>query len=381
MPKILFLDQSGKLGGAELCLLDLARFYRETCLVFLFEDGEFEKELEKTNINYQVSKITTIKVKKNSGFIKSLGSLKSLIVLAIDIAKVAKDYDIIYANTQKALVVGALASIFSRRPLVYHLHDILSLKHFSVSNQRIAVTLANNIASLVICNSKASQSAFIEAKGKEELTTVIYNGFNFQKYQINCTKTTEYKQRLGLEDKFIIGSFSRLSPWKGQHILLEALSHCPKDISVIFVGGALFGEDDYLNQLTHQLEHLGLNNQVHFLGFQTDIIPLMKMCDLIVHTSVLPEPFGRVIVEAMLCGKPVIASNAGGATELISPETTGWLVEPEDYQQLSRVIQTIKINPEQAQAVAQQARLEAQQKFNLDQINQLTSEVLANITK
>ena len=106
---------------------------------------------------------------------------------------------------------------------------------------------------------------------------------------------------MGLGDRFVIGHFSRLSPWKGQHILLEALVHCPADVVAILVGDALFGEQDYVQTLKAQVESLGLQNRVHFLGFRSDIVPLMHACDVVAHTSTAPEPFGRVIAEAMLC--------------------------------------------------------------------------------
>ncbi|MEG3933503.1 MULTISPECIES: glycosyltransferase [unclassified Microcoleus] len=89
----------------------------------------------------------------------------------------------IYANTQKALVVGALASFLSRRPLVYHLHDILSTGYFSPTNLKVAVTLANPFAPLVIANSKASQAAFLEAGGRSDIIDVVYNGFEPEVYQ------------------------------------------------------------------------------------------------------------------------------------------------------------------------------------------------------
>ena len=88
-----------------------------------------------------------------------------LIPLVLKAAQLIRDCNLIYANTQKALVVGAMASLLSRRPLVYHLHDILSLEHFIATNLRLAVMLANRFASLVIANSKATQSAFVTAGG------------------------------------------------------------------------------------------------------------------------------------------------------------------------------------------------------------------------
>ncbi|MFM7438577.1 MAG: glycosyltransferase, partial [Snowella sp.] len=234
--KILFLDQSGQLGGAELSLTDVAQFYQENCLVGLFADGPFREFLEQRQISVQILATTPIKVSKNSSFFESLSSISIITPLIARVVKLARQYDLIYANTQKALVVGALASFFSRRPLVYHLRDILSADHFSRTNRILTVSLANHFASVVIANSQATQTAFIEAGGRKEITTVIYNGFAPNKYQCSENEIQRVRQQLGLEGVFVVGHFSRLSPWKGQHLLLEALVHCPSDVTAIFVG-------------------------------------------------------------------------------------------------------------------------------------------------
>lgn len=371
--KIFFLDQSGKPGGAELCLIDLAKPYKD-CLVGLFADGPFKDLLQQQQIPVQVLATQLIQVRKESNLAKGLGSVSSLIPLIVRVALLSRNYDLIYANTQKALVVGALASLFSRRPLVYHLHDILSEDHFSPTNRRIAVTLANR-ASLVIANSEASQAAFVAAGGHPHLTEVVYNGFEPSLYTSGTNKS-QLRQQLGLDARFIVGHFSRLSPWKGQHILLEALTHCDEDVTAIFVGEALFGEQEYVKQLHSEVARLGLQQRVRFLGFRSDIVPLMTACDLIAHTSTAPEPFGRVIVEAMLCGRPVVAAAAGGAIELVEPEKTGWLVSPGDSLQLAAAIAQCRNQPESAATIANRARATATQRFNLTTINQQIAQLL-----
>ncbi|MEQ8757643.1 MAG: glycosyltransferase [Coleofasciculus sp. G1-WW12-02] len=377
--KILFLDQSGKLGGAELCLTDLAKPYRNHCLVGLFADGTFRELLEQQQIPVQVLTTEPILVKKDSGILQSLGSMSSLVPLIIKVTQIARDYELIYANTQKALVIGAFVSLFSHRPLVYHLHDILSSDHFSVTNRRIAVTLANRFASLVLTNSQATQAAFIAGGGRSELTQVVYNGFEPKQYKTRATDSHQIRQQLGLDGQFIVGHFSRLSPWKGQHILLEALAQCPPEVSAILVGDALFGEQKYVQHLHQQVTELKIKERVQFLGFRSDIVPLMKACDLIAHTSTAPEPFGRVVVEAMLCERPIVAVAAGGVIELIEAEKTGWLFSPSDSQQLAQIITTCRNQPERAAIMAQQAQIQASQRFNLNTVNQQIAQLLDRV--
>ncbi len=372
--KILFLDQSGKSGGAEICLLDIAKPYQKNCLIGLFEDGPFRSLLDKNQIPVQVLGHKPIQVHKGSNWRTGLRSLGQIIPLIAQVIEISRHFDLIYANTPKALVIGALASFISGRSLVYHLHDILSTEHFSPANLRLAVTLANR-STLVIANSQASRSAFIAAGGRPEIVEVVYNGFRPEQYRIAASSI---RAELGLEQRFIVGHFSRLSPWKGQHVLLEALTHCP-DMTALFVGDALFGEQAYVEQLHHQVEELGLSDRVRFLGFQSDVVPLMQACDLITHTSTAAEPFGRVIVEAMLCGKPTIAAKAGGALELVDHGVNGWLVPAGDAAQLAEMIHQMRQDWPQTIALAHQAQTQVADRFHIDQINQQIHQLLTRV--
>jgi len=380
--KILFLNHSGKPGGAELALLDIASPYRnDHCLVGLFEDGAARAMLEQRQIPVQILASQSIQVRKNSNIFHSLGSIPSLVPLIAKVAKLSRNYDLIYANNQKAFIVGAIASFLSKRPLVYHLHDIISAEHFSLSNRRLIVTLANRFASIVIANSRASQKAFIEAGGSEKITEVVYNGFQPEYYNCHQLDALNLRQTLQLNHQFVVGHFSRLSSWKGQHILIEALKYCSEDVTALFVGDALFGEQDYVKRLHHQVVELGLENRVQFMGFRSDIPQLMTACNLIAHTSTAPEPFGRVIAEAMMCGRPVIASQAGGAVELVRHGETGWLCLPNEPRKLADIIMICRNHPEQSSIIAQQAQKEASHRFHIDTINQQINHLLNRVSQ
>jgi glycosyltransferase involved in cell wall biosynthesis len=376
---ILFLDQTGKIGGAEICLLDIAKPYRKNCLVGLFTDGPFKDLLEKQQIPVQVLSKKPIQVHKDSGFLESLKSLGQLIPLILRVANLSRNYDLIYANTQKALIVGAIASFISRRSLVFHLHDILSEDHFSVSNRFLSVITANYFASLIIADSKATLAAFVAAGGREHKAKMVYYGFEAQFCRNLDSEAIQLRTQFDLQGKFVVGHFSRLSPWKGQHVLIEALTHCDQNVIAVFVGDALFGEQDYVEKLHQQVAQLGLSDRVRFLGFRSDVSELMSICDLIAHTSTSAEPFGRVIVEGMLCSKPVVAAAAGGAVEIVEHGQTGWLTPPGDALKLAEVINLCFSQPELAIEVAQQAQQVACQRFDMATTNQEIAQLLHEI--
>ena len=106
--------------------------------------------------------------------------------------------------------------------------------------------------------------------------------------------------------------------------------------------------------------------RVHFLGFRRDIPRLMRMMDLIVHASTAPEPFGRVLVEAMLAGTPLIASKAGGALEIVQDRVSGRLVTPDNAAELQGAMAETLASPAAASAMAANAYRVAITKFSTE---------------
>ncbi len=380
--RILFLDQSASPGGAELCLLDIAKAYREQSLVCLFEDGPMHLSLQAEGIAVKILGAQDISVKKSSGWVQGLGSFRQILPLAKQIATLSQHYDLIYANTPKALVVGALASHLGRCPLVYHLHDILCKQHFSPFNQQLLVVLANQSATKVIANSQATAQAFITAGGRAELLDVVYNGFDLEQYRY-LPQPSPLQALISTpssaESYFRIGNFSRIADWKGQHVLIEALQYCPNNVIAILVGDVLFGEQAYFQALQAKIAALHLQHRVHWAGFQSDIVPLMSACQLIVHTPTAPEPFGRVVAEAMLCKIPVIAAAAGGPLEFVKPGQTGWLVPPNNPQELAAAIHHCYQHYDAARAIAHQGYCIARETFDLHKTNQEIQQILQSV--
>jgi len=374
--KILFLDQSGKPAGAERVLLDIAKPYRDRCLVGLFENGSFKELLEKQNIPVKILANRAIEVRRETGLFKSLTSINALLPLLIKAVKVSREYDLIYVNTPKAMVVGSLASLLTGRPLVYHLHDILTEEHFSKANRSLLVALANRFAKRVIAVSQAAKNAFIAAGGNPKIIEVIYNGFKPEEFQGFDRDRKTLREKLAVNDRFVVGHFSRLSPWKGQHILIEALQYCPEQVTALIVGDALFGEENYALELRKKVIELGLESRVKFLGFRTDVPQLMAACDMVAHTSTAPEPASRVLIETMLSGKLLVASENGGTAELVEKDRTGLLIPPGEPKILAKAIEDCLNNPEKTANIAALARARTSDRFKLETSIQEVDRVL-----
>jgi glycosyltransferase involved in cell wall biosynthesis len=281
-------------------------------------------------------------VQKQSSIFDVLRAVPGGLALIRDLRKLARNHDVVFLNSQKALFPGALAGRLTRRPVLWNLHDILSAEHFSSLNRRMAVWWANWFVDTVIVNSEATRSAFVQSGGSEAKTRLVYNGIDASPFDtISDAEVQRIREALGTEGVPCVGVFSRLAPWKGQHVLLDALTDVP-GVHALLVGDALFaGDQSYARALQDQARRLGIADRVHFLGFRSDIPALMHAVDVVAHTSTAPEPFGRVIVEGLLAGRPVIATRAGGASEIINHEKTGYLVPPGDAQILADVLRTL----------------------------------------
>ena len=377
--KVLFLDHAGVLGGAELYLLDLAEHFTSS-KVLLFSDGPFRGRLDEAGVDVEVlqadQKVTGVSREDRGG--GGLRALPGLLRLVWRVARAAKDYDLVFANSQKAFVVGSLAGKLARRPVVWCLHDILTADHFSRTNRRLVVMLANRLTAQVIANSQATADAFRSAGGRAPVS-VVYNGIDPAPFEaVKLAEVAALRKALGLGDVPVVSVFSRLSPWKGQHVLIEALPQLP-DVHALLVGEALFGETVYAEALKARVEALGLSNRVHFLGFRRDIPVLMKLSDVVLHTSTAPEPFGRVIVEGMLAGRPVVAAKAGGAVEIIGDDEGGLLITPGDAHALTGALSQLLSQPKEAERLAARGRERALAHFSLRGMVNSVSACLAQV--
>jgi len=374
---ILFVDQTGKLGGAELCLADLAVHLRERSAVLLFEPGPFQRLLEEGGVNTIVvgervgGPVLPTNVSKKSKAMAYVLAFPAFLGLLIRTLRVARAFDVLYANTAKALVITALVGRILRKPFLFHLHDILSAEHFNPFNRWLLVTAAN-FATGIIANSEATAEAYRQAGGRNRNLTVVPNGFLIERFSsdsLTSETLTSLRKAIGSEGKPLVGMFGRITEWKGQRILIQALAKLP-EVRAVIVGDAIFTEEDqeYKRGLANLAEQLNVADRVHFAGFQSDILPFLKAVDLVVHCSVSPEPFGRVIVEAQLAGKPVIATRCGGPAEIIEDGVSGILVDPGDSGALVSAIGKLLTNRRWAEMLARSGRDAAAQRFALERV-------------
>jgi glycosyltransferase involved in cell wall biosynthesis len=372
-PRVLFLDDKTSLGGAELCLLDIAQDNLGTSQVVLLADGPFRRRLEEVGVEVEVlpAPKTVSGISREGRLGRDLLAVPDVFRLARRLAKLSRRYELLYANTQKTLFIGALAGILANKPVIWHQHALLARRtltrdyHFTPVHRRLIVLLSNRLIKRVIANSEAAAKALVEAGARAEHIRVVYNGIDPSPFEaVTATEVEDLRRELGLEGVRVVGAFGRITPWKGQNVLLEALPYLP-DVHALVVGEAISEERAYAEALRQQSKDLGLEDRVHFVGFRRDIPQLMRLSDVVVHTSVAPEPFGRVVVEGMLASRPVVATRGGGVLEIIDDGDNGVLVPPGDPNALAEVLRGLLSDPDRARALAKAGYATALERFSL----------------
>lgn len=246
----------------------------------------------------------------------------------------------LFATSQKAGVLAMIAGRLARRPVVWQLHDIVSAAHFAGLQRRVSVWLANVAARTVLANSGASQLAFCAAGGRRDLVRVLPIGIDPAPFlAVSDEQAAGLRAALFPAGVTVVGLFGRLAPWKGQDVLINALADLP-GVHAVIVGDALFGEAGFRAALHARAAAAGVAARITWLGFRDDVAALMRAVDIVVHTSTAPEPFGRVIVEAMLATRPVIATQGGATAELLG-EAYPYLVAPGDSGALADAIRSV----------------------------------------
>ena len=168
-------------------------------------------------------------------------------------------------------------------------------------------------------------------------------------------------------DGTIIGILGRLDPQKGQHLLIEALHKLNRKgekYSLLIMGETTLHEgEDYRKKLQDLVSTLGLESLIFFRGYQKDVASFFAAIDLFVLGS-YEETYGMVTIEAMLCGTPVVGSNAGGTAELLGNGSYGWLYQPKDPVDMAATIYRALGDPPKLKQVAIQAQLYAVSAFS-----------------
>ncbi len=372
LKKILFLTHVGDPGGAEYKMIDFCCALNNPIEVVYMQRGTLKEILDFHNIKNTLIEIPKQlnNFKRNSGILATLRAVPAVITMIVKLIKKCNqpDSDVIVCMSQKSFIMASLGKVFFRKPIIWFMNDRLDTGYFSPVVIKIIKYFAYFFADLVVLNSQDSLKLWLKNTAIKK-ADVIYSGINEKKISASLANAHDTIQHL--REKFThngnkaVGIVGRISSWKGQHILLEAatLGH---NFNVIIIGDAFFNETTYKESLHTFIQDNHLEDRVIFTGHIDNPEIYMAACDIITHCSTTPEPFGRVLVEAILAGKPVIATNGGGATEIIQHQKTGLLTTMSDATALNNAIQYYIDNPMETATIIKNAHNHVMNNFTLD---------------
>ncbi len=168
----------------------------------------------------------------------------------------------------------------------------------------------------------------------------------------------------------------RLTRWKGQTVFIEAIKELGRtDVQCLMVGSDQ-GRYDYRKELEREIESHGMTGTIHVIDHCDDMPAAYMLTDIVVSASLEPEAFGRVAAEAQALGRPVIASDHGGARETVIHGETGWLTPPGDAKALAETINTVLDRSEsERQDMAERAKTHIREHFSKERMCEWTLDV------
>lgn len=364
-PGILQIVPSLDTGGAERTTIDIAAaLVREGYAALVgSEGGRLEPAL--ANAGGQLIRMAAAS--------KSPGTIAAN---AVRISRVARrrNVKLIHARSRAPAWSAALAAKMAGVPFVTTYHGI-----YNASN--VLKRLYNSImvrSDAVIANSEWTAAHVVREHGvARDRITVIPRGVDLAEFDpagIGPERIETLCASWGArQGEFVVLLPGRLTRWKGQAILIAALAQLQRDgaltgIRAVFAGDAQ-GRDDYVAELRAAIADAGLQDRVVFAGHVGDMAAAYSASDIVVSASTDPEAFGRVAAEAGAMGRPVIATDHGGARETVLADVSGLLVPPGDPATLARAIsEMIAIGPEARAEMGQKGREHVRQHFSLERM-------------
>ena len=222
--------------------------------------------------------------------------------------------------------------------------------------------------------------------GVAEKLSVIHRGVDlgmFDPKAVNQRRIIAEVDRLGLpDDKSIIMLPARATSWKGHEILIQALAQLSDKDAILMLLGIEDGPPAYAEKLRTMAVRYGLGARVRIGAGSRDMPAALMLADVVAMPSIKPEPFGRVAIEALAMGRPVVAFRHGGAVESIDEGRTGWLADPLSVDSLAEALQTaLSLTPRKRRALAKDARQQMTDQFSKDMMCERTLAVYKSLLK
>ena len=355
-------------GGAETGCFDIAHYlFENNCSSFLITNGgPLTKFINKKKVKY-----IRLPVNSKNPIIMFLNTiLISVIIIFYNI-------DIIHARSRAPAWSCFLASKITRKKFVTTFHGTYNFKS-KIKKFYNSIMLRSD---LIIAGSNFIFSHikenYMEYLNNSKKFLVIFRGINIDYFDPSTTLTDEEDKlfkswNLEVEKKTILLP-GRITEWKGHEMFIEAMNKINiqlghKSFKAVILGSDQ-GRDLYKKKLIRLVEQYRMNDQIKFVDHCENMPLAYKISDLIVSTSIEPEAFGRIAVEAQSMEKPIIASNLGGSKETIVNNKTGILFDSGDSDDLSKkIIEFFNFDKSTIEQMGKEGRKNVSAKFNVEKM-------------
>jgi len=365
---ILFMEVNidGTIGGSYTCLYNLVENLDKSKFkiwIGFYRENIFVEKFHNIKIGTQIFSRNPV-VEGNSLYRKIANWYRLNLKGAMEIKRFIKEKKIDLVVLNNSIATGYIFVCVCKKtkvPIIsyergFGIYDRKYIK----ATKRLKVSLP---VSYAILNNLKQQN--FSSKHFE----VIYDGIKFQNDADIKPKSKEIiKKKLGIPgNSQIIGSVGNIREWKGQEYFVKAfleLAEKYKNLYGILIGS--YGEEDkkYYEYIKNLSESSEVGSRLLFLGYRDDVPNLFSIMNVFIHTSIKPEPFGMVLLEAMVHKVPVIATKFGGPVEILDNGKCGILVPPSDESAIIEGVDMLLNNPLITKNMVEKAYERVADKFN-----------------
>ncbi len=385
--RVVYLDHVARLSGGEIALLRLLPHLRRVnAHVILGEEGPLATRLAQEGISVEVLPIAAAARDARKDTLRLGGASPTALLSAL--AYVARltlrlrqlRPDLVHTNSLKAGVYGSLAANAAGIPVVWHLRDRIAPDYLPRPAVRFVRGLVGRVADGVVANSAATLATLDTPGTSHPLAVGPHDRHGVNRVIPDSVEPSPYPH-MPDSSATTFGIVGRIAPWKGQDLFVQAFASAfpTGEERAVIVGAPLFGEDAYERELRELITRLGLSKRVQLRGFREDVWSELARIDVLVHASVIPEPFGQVVLEGMAAGLPVIAPDEGGPAEVIADGETGRLFAARSVDALAAAMRALGADPQARERLGRAARrsIEAYHPAGVgEQLEEVYAEVL-----
>lgn len=355
---ILYLHDREWIAGAEQSLLHLVRQLNRSIFIPYFvvsKRGEFSEALEREKIKVFILPFPPFKSLRLDKIFKTICQLDR-IVLETKIS-------LLHGNTPRTNLYAGWVGRWKRIPVIWHARNLIYGRMIDIER------ILSFIPQKIICNSNAILERFKIGGTYAGKAVTIHSGIDVNTFYPDDEKGKRWREALGYSRNPLVGIVARLGVGKGHETFLRSACRVHQvfpHVHFLVVGRAEDEEDRKREEkLKFLVKEMGLLTSVSFLGYREDLPDVMAALDLLV-VATEAEPFGRVILEALASGKPVVGTASGGTPEVVRDGENGFLVPPGDEEAMAEAILKILRSPRQAKKMGERGRELLLSEFTLE---------------